>query len=393
MTQAATVLAMLVAVAVTVFATRLPRDDGLALVTGVAAGALALMYMLGADTTSAAAGLAPLLLIIGYAALAAVLTDAGVTRIVAGYMSTSPVGVLLVAAAASSVLSNDVVIVAMAPVVLLRRTRVVDAAALFVGANITGGLLPTGSPTNLMIFGDLGFFSYLGVSAPVTVAMVAAATAAFAVGWRLLPNSITARVDDDATPAEVDAPGDSPDWTTTRKALAALGLLAVASQPICSLLGVPRSVLGFALCMVAVVAAKAVGYRVGAVIAQAPWQIGPVVLVLAAGASLLAQSPATAMGSWQWGFLTFFVSAFGTDLLAAALAAPAVLAGYVAGPTVLVAVTAGAFVTPVASVSGILLLEEHQAMGLRTSAVSVVMAATVAVVCWAAGTAMAMALA
>ena len=183
MSEAAALIAMLLTIAATIVATRMRRDDGFALLGAVAGLSLSVLYFLGADSGQAVRGLGPVLMIIGYASIGVVLNRAGVTALLSQRLGDSPVAVLLTAAVASTVLSNDIVVVAFAPVVLLRRTWRIDIAALFIGANLTGGLLPQGSPTNLLVLGDLGFVDYLKVSFPVSVAMASAGIAAIWAIW------------------------------------------------------------------------------------------------------------------------------------------------------------------------------------------------------------------
>jgi hypothetical protein len=379
--QAAIVIAMLGTVAATVYATRLARDVGFAVVASAASVAYAVFAFLGVDLSLSTSVASPILLVVGYAALAVVYHQAGLTAKLAARLRPGPLGVLVLAAAASAVLSNDVVIVAFAAVVLARPTRVVDAAALYIGANVTGGLLPQGSPANLLLLGDRAFASYLAVSVPVTAAMLAVAVAGvYAIG----------RLGLGAPPAGPGGPGSGPAveaWTTTDRALGGVGVVAIAAQPVCDLLGVSRGVLGWVLIGVAAALAAALGQPLGRTIAQAPWQIVAVAAVVATGAAAVAAGVQAEQSLWGWAATTFFVAGAGTDLLAAALAAPDVAAGAHPAGVGLVAVTAGAFATPIASISGILLLAEHQLAGVAAKAATFALAGAVAVACFAAGTA------
>ena len=391
MSEAAALIAMLLTIAATIVATRMRRDDGFALLGAVAGLSLSVLYFLGADSGQAVRGLGPVLMIIGYASIGVVLNRAGVTALLSQRLGDSPVAVLLTAAVASTVLSNDIVVVAFAPVVLLRRTWRIDIAALFIGANLTGGLLPQGSPTNLLVLGDLGFVDYLKVSFPVSVAMASAGIAAIWAIWALVPRRVWGLEDPPEGPDDPAAAPDDhlddhrPGWTRVQKVLVSVAAATIALQPLFSLFGLSRAVLGWVLLLTAVAMAKAIGLQVGPVISSAPWQIIAVVLVLLTGAGLLSSEIPEDVGSIELFVTTFFVSALGTDILAAALAAPLVLAQYLPPAAALVAVSAGAFATPVGSLSGILVFEAHQVAGRRPAVVSFAVAGGVSLVVAACG--------
>jgi hypothetical protein len=352
MFQAAATLTIVMIVAVAVAATFMAKDDGLALVFVAAGAAAGAMYLLGADLADAAATLPPLMLIAGYAALAGVLTAINFTKVLASRLGRGPLPILLLSGAASIMLSNDIVIVALAAVVLQRDTRVVDSAALLVGANMTGALLPQGTPKNLLLLGgDIAFVEYLRVSAPVTLALTVAAVAVFALWGRFT-------ADGDAVAEATPVP-----LTATHRALAWVAAGALVAQPVADLAGMPRAVFGWVLLSGSLILGRVVGVSASTVAGAVPWQLAPVVLVVASGASLLSSDAGAATASA--GLVTFFVGSLATDLVGATLAAPLVAQGALGAGVALAATTAAAYATPVGSIAGVLLLQETQLAGHR----------------------------
>lgn len=105
--------------------------------------------------------LAPAVLVAGYAALVGVAVRSGVVG--SARVPARPVLLMLVAAVLSVFLSNDIVVLLLGPVVVLSGAGPASLAALLVGANVTGGLLPQGSPKNLMLLGgSTSFVEYVG---------------------------------------------------------------------------------------------------------------------------------------------------------------------------------------------------------------------------------------
>ena len=367
MFQAAAMLTIVMIVAVAVAATFLEKDDGLALVfvaAGAAAGALSL---LGADITVAAQSLPPLMLIAGYAAFAGVLTAANFTKVLASRLGSGPVPVLLLSGAASIILSNDIVVVALAAVVMQRDSRVADSAALLVGANMTGALLPQGTPKNLLLLGaDIPFIDYLRVSVPVTLLLSVASLAVFLTWQRLMPS---------LDPDKNDG-GKALPLSGTHRMLAWVTAGAIAAQPLADAVGMPRAVFGWALLSASLVLGRALGVSATRVAGAVPWQLAPVVLVIAAGASLLSSEAGAATASAE--LVTFFVASLATDLVGATLAAPLVVEGALLGSVALAATTAAAYATPVGSVAGVLLLQETQLAGKRPEALTFVIAGSAA---------------
>lgn len=373
MFQAAATLTIVMIVAVAVAATFLNKEDGLSLVfvaSGVAAGAL---YLLGADIGVAAQSLPPLMLIVGYAALAGVLTAANFTKVLASRLGSGPVPVLLLSGAASIVLSNDIVVVALAAVVLQRDSRAADSAALLVGANMTGALLPQGTPKNLLLLGaDISFAEYLRVSVPVTLTLTATAVCVFIIWQRLMPS----------LSPDKSVGGAAGPLSSRHRALAWVAAAAIAAQPLADAAGVPRAVFGWMLLSFSLVLGRSLGVSASRVAGAIPWQLAPVVLVIAAGASLLSSDAGAASASV--GVVTFFVSSLATDLVGATLAAPLVAEGAILSSVALAATTAAAYATPVGSIASVLLLQETQLAGKRPKALTFAIAASAAVVSFAA---------
>lgn len=373
MFQAAATLTIVMIVAVAVAATFLNKEDGLSLVfvaSGVAAGAL---YLLGADIGVAAQSLPPLMLIVGYAALAGVLTAANFTKVLASRLGSGPVPVLLLSGAASIVLSNDIVVVALAAVVLQRDSRAADSAALLVGANMTGALLPQGTPKNLLLLGaDISFAEYLRVSVPVTLTLTATAVCVFIIWQRLMPS----------LSPDKSVGGAAGPLSSRHRALAWVAAAAIAAQPLADAAGVPRAVFGWMLLSFSLVLGRILGMSASRVAGAVPWQLAPVVLVVAAGASLLSSEAGAASASV--GVVTFFVSSLATDLVGATLAAPLVAEGAILSSVALAATTAAAYATPVGSIASVLLLQETQLAGKRPKALTFAIATSAAVVSFAA---------
>jgi hypothetical protein len=367
MFQAAATLTIMLIVAVAVAATFLHKDDGLLLVftvAGVAAGAL---YLLGANLNTAADSLPPLLLIAGYAAFAGVLTASNFTKVLATRLGSGPLPVLLLSAAASIFLSNDIVIVALASLVMQRDSRVADSAALLVGANMTGALLPQGTPKNLLLLGgDIPFADYIRISVPVTLVLSAAAICVFLLWQYLVPS-----LDPDRTDGGIATP-----LSPRHRALAWVAAGAIIAQPVADALGMPRAVFGWALLSFSLVLGRALGVPAAKVAGAVPWQLAPVVLGVAAGASLLGSDAGGATASA--GLVTFFVSSLATDLVGATLAAPLVAGGSISASVALAVTTAAAYATPVGSVAGVLLLQETQLAGKRPELLTFIIAGSAA---------------
>lgn len=372
MFQAAATLTIVMIMAVAVAATFLNKEDGLSLVfvaSGVAAGAL---YLLGADIGSAARSLPPLMLIVGYAALAGVLTASNFTKVLASRLGSSPMPVLLLSGAASIMLSNDIVVVALAAVVLQRDSRVVDSAALLVGANMTGALLPQGTPKNLLLLGsDISFADYLRVSVPVTLTLTLTAVCMLIILQRLMPGPAPGK----------GGEGAAMPLSGRHRALAWVAAVAIAAQPLADAVGVSRAVFGWMLLSFSLALGRILGISASRVAGAVPWQLAPVVLVVAAGASLLSSEAGAAAASV--GLVTFFVSSLATDLVGATLAAPLVAEGALLGSVALAATTAAAYATPIGSIAGILLLQETQLANKRPEALTFVIAAAAAAVSFA----------
>lgn len=373
MFQAAATLTIVTIMAAAVAATFLNKEGGLSLVfvaSGVAAGAL---YLLGADIGAAAQSLPPLMLIVGYAALAGVLTAANFTKVLASRLGSGPVPVLLLSGAASIVLSNDIVVVALAAVVLQRDSRAADSAALLVGANMTGALLPQGTPKNLLLLGaDISFADYLRVSVPVTLTLTLTAVCVFIIWQRLMPS---------LRPDKSDGGAAGP-LSSRHRALAWVAAAAIAAQPLADAAGVPRAAFGWMLLSFSLVLGRILGMSASRVAGAVPWQLAPVVLVVAAGASLLSSEAGAASASA--GVVTFFVSSVATDLVGATLAAPLVTEGAILSSVALAATTAAAYATPVGSIASVLLLQETQLAGRRPKALTFAIATSAAVTSFAA---------
>lgn len=344
------------------------RGVAVTFVSVVSAVAAYGLYVLGADVLLAAESLPPLMLVAGYAALAGVLSSSGLADVWASRLGPGPMPVLLLSSAASVFLSNDVVILSLAGVVLARTSRVVDAAALFVGANMTGALLPQGTPKNLLLLGgDVPFSEYLAVSFPVTFVLSVTAGVFFVLlhrgsqGVREVPGVLVQKRHFDAG----------------QRAVMAVAAGAVLAQPLADFFGVSRAAFGTAVLLLAVGAGRYVGVSALKVTSAVPWHVGLVVLVAAAGGPLLASLVFS--GPMPPGVATFLISGVATDLAGAALAHPSVADGGVLPAVALAAATAAAYATPFGSVSGILLLQEMRRVGVRPDKKTFAFAASVSV--------------
>lgn len=367
-------------VLVAVAATFLDRDDGLALVFVVSGAAVGSLYLLGSDISVASASLPPLMLIAGYAALAGVLSASGLAKVMADRLGDGPVPVFLLAAAASVTLSNDIVVVALAPVVVQRAGRVVDSAALLVGANVTGALFPQGTPKNLMLLGaDIPFFEYLAVSAPVTLVMTAVAWVFFALYSRASRSW-------SALGPPSGAPSSPEPMSSAHRALAAVAMCAIVAQALADMLGLSRAVFGWMLFSVALALGRYLGVPVSRVAGSVPWQLAPVVLVVVGAASVLVDDAGS--GVVSAGIAAFFVSSLATDLVGAALAAPLVAEGALSAGLALAATTTAAYATPVGSVSAVLLLQRTSGAASRPELLTFVLSGAVAVVSFSASLAL-----
>lgn len=370
----ATILVMLATVGSTVIAAGMTRIKGLAVVAVTTVASLVFMVVIGASIISTAGALPPLLLIAGYAALAGVLHAEGITKNVARRLGRNPVWVLLIAAAASVLLSNDIVIVAFAAVVLSRPNKIVDAAALYVGANVTGGLLPQGTPTNLILLPRATFTEHLSMSALPTFTMLLAATLVFWLTGKAL-----------STKSETVTPTHTIP-TKRQRVLLVVATVAIVAQPLSDLVGIDRWILGTTLLVASMILARALHYPVMVAVRAAPWQIAGVVAVLTAGATEISGALTGDVTSTTWAINTFIVTALGTDIMAAALATPDITAGTQSVVVTRAAITAGAFATPVGSIAGILLLQEHRILGKQPKVRTFKLTAACSVVCLIVGT-------
>jgi len=300
--------------------------------------------------------------------VAVVVAGSGAASALVGPVARSPWRVFVLAAALTLVTSNDVVILALAPPVLAAARPARSAAALFVGANVSAVLLPQASPTNVMVAtaAGLDFGGYVGLAWPVGLTMVAAAALAVAVGLR-----------PDAREGPVRRPLDR-----TQRLLLTVAAASVLAQPVADRIGLPQAGLGLMLCVFAVLLAMRVRLPVGTVLQGGAWLVVPIGGVMLGAGQLLAARFGSGLGTVVALFATAGVA---TDLAVAATGAQLAAAGQVPAAGVLAAVTAGAFLTPVGSISGLLLVQQFRAAQVRVPWLAVFgAAAAIAVVTFAA---------
>lgn len=350
----ATLLAAFTAVAAAIIPTLVFASRGagvrlMALVAGSAAGCVVL-FIAGADLEQAARETVPLVLIVGYSLVASVIARSGTARALAAPFASSPLWVFAIAASLTLITSNDTVILTLAPLALLSARPAHAAAALFVGANVSAALLPQASPTNMMLasVNELSFREYVAMAAPVGFAMIAVAALAVAACLRPAGNTGSAR--------------PRPPLSRDERLVLVAAALAVAAQPAADALGLETAGLGVVVALWALLLAKLVGVPVGRVLGDGAWLVLPVSLVMLGAGGLLAP----AFPSGGAGVLALFASAgVTTDLAAAATGAHLSAAGAVPVAGVLIAVTAGAFLSPIGSLSGLLLYQQFHLCRVR----------------------------
>ena len=348
--------------------------NGRALVLMCATGTAALLglSMAGADITTALKGAPSLLLVVGYSAVACVVADTGQLDVLARRVPLHPLTVFIAAAVLTVFTSNDVVIVVLAPLVVAGPTPWRRTAALFVGANVTGLLLPQGSPTNVMIQNAAGldWWGYVRASGATTAVLFLAAALSVAL-------ILNGRHQDEHAPIEAKS---------VRSALSTLAVAAatLALQPMWALAKWPTWTLGvFLLCGAVAVAARRHAGR--AVLLRSAWLVVPAATAMSAAGTVFVQAAPQVSGNvaaWS----VFGLSGVVTDLAAAGFASGLVQENLIAPNLALAAVSAGAFLSPVASLSGVLLLRECQRAELRPPVRMFVWCAVISVVAMAAVT-------
>jgi Na+/H+ antiporter NhaD/arsenite permease-like protein len=279
-----------------------------------------------------------------------------------------PWRVFALAAGLTLVTSNDVVILALAPAVLATDNPARSAAALFVGANVSAVLLPQASPTNVMVATATGldFGGYLTLAWPVGVVMVATAAVIVVVGLRP-----TARV-----------PRVRERLNRTQKLVLTVAAASVLAQPVAERFGLSPAGLGLVLSAFAVLLAVTVRLPVREVLEGGAWLVVPIGGVMVAAGQLLAKLFGSGLGAVIALFATAGVA---TDLAVAATGAQLAAEGQVPAAGVLAAVTAGAFLTPVGSISGLLLIQQFRSAKVTIPWITVFgTAATIAIVVFAA---------
>lgn len=297
--------------------------------------------------------LSPAILVAGYASLAAVAVGAGAVR--SSLVPESPVLILIAAAVLSIFLSNDIVVLLLGPVLVARRAGALPLAALLVGANVSGSLLPQGSPRNLMLAGgSTPFLDYVALSWLPSTLLIAAGLASIALLQILLPH------------AHYDprkAKGKNPLKRAHIYAIIPL-VVAVALQPLADYAGVHRLVFGAVLLLVAVTCGPLVGVPAFAIVRAVPWVLIPVVAIAAAAAPFV---PTPQPGAGILWVLTGFSLTL-TDIAGAGAGAAWISSGAVSAGSALGGVSAAAFMSPAGSVSALLLA--RCARGYRAATLS-----------------------
>ena len=349
---------------------RTPTRRALVLVS-VAAAALAVLAAAGLEVDRGVARTAPMLLIVGYSAVAALLVRSGVAATLAERFAFDPLRIFLVASVLTLLSSNDTVILVLGPMAVTSAHPVLSGATLFVGANVSAALLPQASPTNLLVADAAGwsFADYVTATLPTALGM--AAVAAVAV-WLVSRRARRRR-------------SSVPRTTRRERQVLAFAATTLLVQPLGDAVGASRAVVGIVL--LGVVAAAAVLFEVAPtrVMRDAAWLILPVVAVVVTAVDVVA----AALGSMSSTAATTALLVLGagfTDLTAAAAGAVLVESGRLAGPAVIAVVTATAFGSPVGSLSALLLAHEYRARGgARYLRAVFAIATAIAVIAGAAG--------
>ena len=333
---------------------RMRNGRALMLMCSAGAAALLVLSMAGADITTAVNGAPSLLLVVGYSAVACVVADTGQLDVLARRVPLRPLTVFIAAAVLTVFTSNDVVIVVLAPLVISGLNPWRRTAALYAGANVTGLLLPQGSPTNVMIqnAADLDWWGYVRESGATTAVLFIAAAATVAL-------ILNRRSRDEHT------------LKATESIRAALSTLAVAAatlalQPMWAIAKWPTWTLGvFLLCGAIAIAARRQSGR--AVLLRSAWIVIPAATAMSAAGTVFVQAmPHISGDAAAWS--VFGLSGVVTDLAAAGFASGLVQENLIEPSLALASVSAGAFLSPVASLSGVLLLRECARAGLRPPA-------------------------
>lgn len=340
-----------------------------AVVFGVAAACLAALLGSWAEVVALAGRTSPVVMVVGYSAVAAVVTLSGVLDSVGRRSGPFPIAVFGAAAALTVVTSNDVVIVALAPIVLLAERPWRAAAALFIGANVTAVFLPQGSPTNVIVqsAADLSFVDYARIT--LLIGVVMAVVAGLGV-WALLGRNRDGHHLD-----EMAVPLGRRGW-----AVLAVAAATIVTQPLADLFGLPQWAVGVVVGCVALAWGASLGIRPVDVLTRTAWVVVPVAMVAIAVGGVLADY--MALGPPLGALGLFITSGVLTDITGAAVGAELVTNGVIEAQPALVAVTAGAFLTPIGSVSGLLLITKFREAGVPIKPIVFVVPALVAVACW-----------
>lgn len=355
------IVAAMVLVALTFLAGALaalrPSVGSFFLLVTVSAGSLVVLGPAGGGWPS---GWLPVVaLVSGFSAVGAVAVASSPS--LASMVPSSPVGVMLCAAVLSVVLSNDVVVLLLGPLLAVRRVSVWGVAALFVGANVSGGLLPQGSPKNLLLLGpELPFWGFVGVSWRSSVVLLAVAVLFFGVVSLFRPAFFVPR-----------SGGVRSGWSSVALMLPA----AVVLQPLADVVGVGRLVLGVFLVLLAVVVSVLSGGGWRVPVMAVPWLLVLVVPVVVVAAAVLEGSSVLS-GAVSLVWLGVLLS----DLSAGAAGASLVSSGVVEGWRALGLVSASAFFSPSGSVSGLLLMMVFRRAGWRVVVGGLLVSAVVAFV-------------
>lgn len=335
----------------------------------------------------------------GYAALGALILHNNPQ--IASRLPESPAGTLIAAAALSTLLANDITIILLAPLLLLRTASGLHLAALLIGANVTGGLLPQGTPKNLLLIDpQTPYMYYLQTSWPSTAILAATGLTTILAAQLLTraPERNTPATSKKSAPYEQNETHHEETRTIPRHAIprhntprhntprkrarkrswAPIALLAAAAagQPVAEHYGATRTTYGAALILTATLAAAAHTTahlrktQLKTIAQKTPWILLPVVPVVTAAAPHIPQvEAATAAVN-----LTI-TGALLTDLTAGTVGSQLVAAGGIEAWRALGVASASAYLTPLGSMSGILLLLAAQKASMQQKASGMLIAA------------------